>query len=127
MGTLDANEAVASVAYRLNEFFAIYPITPSSPMAEFADEWSAGGKKNLWGAVPSVVEMQSEGGAAGTAPELQRPGIRRHPCPGQRQLALHSGDAADCLKTGGRVLGKTKGNPTSGISQCRFGLQKPPR
>ncbi len=65
MGTLDANEAVASVAYRLNEFFAIYPITPSSPMAEFADEWSAAGKKNLWGAVPSVVEMQSEGGAAG--------------------------------------------------------------
>ena len=65
MGTLDANEAVASVAYRLNEFFAIYPITPSSPMAEFADEWSAGGKKNLWGVIPSVVEMQSEGGAAG--------------------------------------------------------------
>ncbi|MGD9417408.1 MAG: pyruvate:ferredoxin (flavodoxin) oxidoreductase [Verrucomicrobiota bacterium JB025] len=65
MGTLDANEAVASVAYRLNEFFAIYPITPSSPMAEFADEWSAQGKKNLWGAVPGVVEMQSEGGAAG--------------------------------------------------------------
>ena len=65
MGTLDANEAVASVAYRLNEFFAIYPITPSSPMAEHADEWSAGGRKNLWGAVPSVVEMQSEGGAAG--------------------------------------------------------------
>jgi pyruvate-ferredoxin/flavodoxin oxidoreductase len=65
MGTLDANEAVASVAYRLNEFFAIYPITPSSPMAEFADEWSAAGKTNLWGAIPSVVEMQSEGGAAG--------------------------------------------------------------
>ncbi len=65
MGTLDANEAVASVAYRMNEFFAIYPITPSSPMAEFADEWSAAGRKNLWGAVPSVVEMQSEGGAAG--------------------------------------------------------------
>jgi pyruvate-ferredoxin/flavodoxin oxidoreductase len=65
MGTLDANEAVASVAYRLNEFFAIYPITPSSAMAEFADEWSAAGRKNLWGAVPSVVEMQSEGGAAG--------------------------------------------------------------
>lgn len=65
MGTLDANEAVASVAYRMNEFFAIYPITPSSPMAEFADEWSAGGRQNLWGAVPSVIEMQSEGGAAG--------------------------------------------------------------
>ena len=65
MGTLDANEAVAAVAYRLNEFFAIYPITPSSPMAEFADEWSAAGRKNLWGVVPSVLEMQSEGGAAG--------------------------------------------------------------
>jgi pyruvate-ferredoxin/flavodoxin oxidoreductase len=65
MGTLDANEAVASVAYRMNELFAIYPITPSSAMAEFADEWSAAGKTNLWGAVPSVVEMQSEGGAAG--------------------------------------------------------------
>jgi pyruvate-ferredoxin/flavodoxin oxidoreductase len=65
MGTLDANEAVASVAYRMNEFFAIYPITPSSAMAEFADEWSAAGKTNLWGAVPSVLEMQSEGGAAG--------------------------------------------------------------
>jgi len=65
MGTLDANEAVAAVAYRLNEFFAIYPITPSSPMAELADEWSAAGRKNLWGAVPSVLEMQSEGGAAG--------------------------------------------------------------
>ncbi len=65
MGTLDANEAVASVAYRLNEFFAIYPITPSSAMSEFADEWSAAGKTNLWGAVPSVLQLQSEGGAAG--------------------------------------------------------------
>lgn len=65
MATMDANEAVARVAYQLNEFFAIYPITPSSPMAEFADEWSAAGKPNLWGAVPSILEMQSEGGAAG--------------------------------------------------------------
>ncbi|HEX5790424.1 MAG TPA: pyruvate:ferredoxin (flavodoxin) oxidoreductase, partial [Luteolibacter sp.] len=62
---MDANEAVASVAYRLNEFFAIYPITPSSPMAEHADEWAAAGRRNLWGVVPSIVEMQSEGGAAG--------------------------------------------------------------
>ncbi len=62
---LDANEAVASVSYRVNEFCAIYPITPSSPMAEFADEWSAAGRRNIWGAVPSVIEMQSEGGAAG--------------------------------------------------------------
>ena len=65
MGTLDANEAVASVAYRLNEFFAIYPITPSSPMAEFADEWSAAGKKNLWGAVPEVVFLNTSGGLTG--------------------------------------------------------------
>ncbi len=65
MMTVDANEATASVAYRLNEAIAIYPITPSSTMGELADEWSAGGKSNLWGAVPRVVEMQSEGGAAG--------------------------------------------------------------
>ena len=63
--TCDANEAVASVAYRLNEVIAIYPITPSSTMAEFCDEWSAAGKPNLWGEVPRLVEMQSEGGVAG--------------------------------------------------------------
>jgi len=63
--TLDANEATASVAYRLTETIAIYPITPSSPMAEWADQWSATGRPNLWGTVPRVVEMQSEGGAAG--------------------------------------------------------------
>ncbi|MBI5690510.1 MAG: pyruvate:ferredoxin (flavodoxin) oxidoreductase [Verrucomicrobia bacterium] len=64
--TCDGNEAVASVAYRLNELIAIYPITPSSNMAETCDEWAAVGKPNLWGEVPRVVEMQSEGGAAGT-------------------------------------------------------------
>src|ERR1700689_930298 len=63
--TLDGNEAAASVAYRLNEVCCIYPITPSSPMAELADEWSSQNRPNLWGGVPSVVEMQSEGGAAG--------------------------------------------------------------
>lgn len=63
--TIDANEAVASVAYRLAEVIAIYPITPSSSMGEHADAWMAVGRKNLWGTVPSVVEMQSEGGAAG--------------------------------------------------------------
>jgi pyruvate-ferredoxin/flavodoxin oxidoreductase len=62
---LDANEAVARVAYALNEVIAIYPITPASPIGEWADAWSAGGVKNLWGTVPSVIEMQSEGGAAG--------------------------------------------------------------
>ncbi len=65
IATLDANEAVASVAYRLSETIAIYPITPSSPMAESCDEWSAKGRQNLWGTVPSMVEMQSEAGVAG--------------------------------------------------------------
>ena len=63
--TIDANEAVTSVAHRTNEVIAIYPITPASPMGEFADQWSAEGRKNLWGVVPEVMEMQSEGGAAG--------------------------------------------------------------
>ena len=62
---LDGNEATADVAYRVNEVIAIYPITPSSPMGEWADQWAAEGRKNIWGVVPRVVEMQSEGGAAG--------------------------------------------------------------
>jgi pyruvate-ferredoxin/flavodoxin oxidoreductase len=63
--TIDGNEAVARVAYKLNEVIAIYPITPASTMGEWADAWASEGKVNLWGTVPSVVEMQSEGGAAG--------------------------------------------------------------
>jgi pyruvate-ferredoxin/flavodoxin oxidoreductase len=65
ISTLDANEAVASVAYRVSDVFAIYPITPSSPMAEYADEWTVAHQPNIWGLVPEIVEMQSEGGAAG--------------------------------------------------------------
>jgi pyruvate-ferredoxin/flavodoxin oxidoreductase len=63
--TIDANEAAARVAYQLNEVIALFPITPASPMGESADAWSAAGVKNLWGTVPAVIEMQSEGGAAG--------------------------------------------------------------
>jgi pyruvate-ferredoxin/flavodoxin oxidoreductase len=63
--TMDANEAVAHVAYRLNEVIAIYPITPSSNMGEWADQWASEGIPNIWGTVPHVAEMQSEGGAAG--------------------------------------------------------------
>jgi pyruvate-ferredoxin/flavodoxin oxidoreductase len=63
--TVDGNEAAASVAYRLNEVCCIFPITPSSPMAELADEWSSRGRTNVWGTVPEVIEMQSEAGAAG--------------------------------------------------------------
>ena len=63
---VDGNEAAADVAYRLNEVIAIYPITPASPMGEWSDQWQNEGRKNLWGVVPTVVEMQSEAGAAGT-------------------------------------------------------------
>src|SRR5512135_1414899 len=63
--TIDGNEAAAYVAHKTNEVIAIYPITPSSTMGEWADEWSAKGVKNIWGTVPLVVEMQSEGGASG--------------------------------------------------------------
>ena len=63
--TMDGNEAVASVAYRVNEVIAIYPITPSSNMGEWADQWASEGRLNIWGTVPQVTEMQSEGGAAG--------------------------------------------------------------
>src|SRR5450631_1220983 len=63
--TLDGNGAAVSVAYRLNEVCCIYPITPASPMAEQADEWASKRRPNVWGTVPTVVEMQSEAGAAG--------------------------------------------------------------
>ena len=65
IATIDGNEAAAYVAHKTNEVIAIYPITPSSAMGEHADEWSAKGKKNIWGTIPLVVEMQAEGGAAG--------------------------------------------------------------
>ncbi len=64
--TIDGNEAAAYVAHKVNEVVAIYPITPSSPMGEWSDQWSSEGQKNIWGTVPLVIEMQSEGGAAGS-------------------------------------------------------------
>jgi len=63
--TIDGNEAAAYVAQKTNEVIAIYPITPSSSMGEWSDQWSSEGKPNIWGTVPTVMEMQSEGGAAG--------------------------------------------------------------
>src|SRR5450830_178610 len=63
--TVDGNEAAASVAHRVSEVIAIFPITPSSTMGELSDEWSNQGQRNLWGNIPDVVEMQSEAGAAG--------------------------------------------------------------
>ena len=64
---MDGNEAAGRVAHRLSEVVAIYPITPASPMGELADTLSSRGTTNLWGDVPTVIEMQSEGGAAGKA------------------------------------------------------------
>ena len=63
--TIDGNEAAAYVAHKINEVIAIYPITPSSPMGEFSDQWSSDGQPNIWGTIPHVIEMQSEAGAAG--------------------------------------------------------------
>ncbi len=63
--TLDANEAVARIAYAASEVIAIYPITPASPMGEHADAWHAEKRRNVFGTIPEVIEMQSEGGAAG--------------------------------------------------------------
>lgn len=78
MQTVDANEAVASVAYRLSEVIAIYPITPASPMGEHADEWSVAEQVNLWGSIPQVIEMQSEGGAAGAVHGVAGRGADHH-------------------------------------------------
>ena len=75
VSTLDGNEAVASAAYRLSEIFSIYPITPSSTMAEYADEWAVARQPNIWGQVPEVVEMQSEGGAAGAVHGVVQGGV----------------------------------------------------
>jgi len=80
---LDGNESVARVAYRLNEVMAIYPITPATPMGEWADSWAAAGRTNLWGTVPTVVEMQSEAGVAGVVHGALQAG--RFPPPSRRR------------------------------------------
>lgn len=82
---VDANQAVADVAYRLSEVVAIYPITPSSAMGEWADQWASEGRENLWGDVPSVMEMQSEGGRPAPYTARCRPG--RWPPPSPRRRA----------------------------------------
>jgi len=77
--TVDANEGVANVAYRLNEVMAIYPITPSSPMAEFCDQWVSEGKKNLWAPSRRSWRLQSEGGAVGSVHGALQTGLRSPP------------------------------------------------
>src|SRR5215469_14636793 len=86
--TIDGNEAVAAVAHALSEVIAIYPITPSTSMGEYADSWSAQGKRNLWGTVPQVVEMQSEGGAAGARQGATRAGPLSPPFRASQGLPL---------------------------------------
>ena len=78
---VDGNEAAALVAYALSEVVAIYPITPASPMGEHADDWASAGKKNLWGQVPDVIEMQSEGGGSRRPPRCCAEGRRLLPPP----------------------------------------------
>jgi pyruvate-ferredoxin/flavodoxin oxidoreductase len=73
--TVDGNEAAASVAHRCSEVIVIYPITPSSPMGEFADEWSTLGQRNIWGNVPDITEMQSEAGAIGSVHGALQAGV----------------------------------------------------
>jgi pyruvate-ferredoxin/flavodoxin oxidoreductase len=81
---IDGNEAAARVAYLTNEVIAIYPITPASPMGEWADQWASEGRKNLWGTVPEVIEMQSEGGRRGHPRRIaeRRPDHHFHRLPG---------------------------------------------
>ena len=75
----DGNTAAASVAYRLSEVVAVYPITPSSTMGELADEWMAKGKHNIWGTIPQVIEMQSEGAPRAQSTGRSRPERSRRP------------------------------------------------
>jgi pyruvate-ferredoxin/flavodoxin oxidoreductase len=84
--TIDGNEAAAYIAYRTNEVIAICPITPSSPIGEWADAWPAAGQRNIWGTIPLVQEMQSEGGAAGAV-----------------HGALQTGALIDCTKIRGTI------------------------
>ena len=83
--TVDGNDACASVAYRLSDVIAIYPITPSSSMAEAADAWAAAKRPNLWGAIPSVVEMQSEGKKT---EQLEKRVAELERMVGQKQLSI---------------------------------------
>ena len=87
--TIDGNEAAAYVAHQTNEVIAIYPITPSSNMGEWADQWSAEMKPNIWGTVPTVVEMQSEGGAAGAVHGALQAGVAFHHLHGLAGSAAH--------------------------------------
>src|SRR5262245_22060660 len=86
--TIEGNEAAAAVAHLLSDVIAIYPITPSTPMGELADAWSAQNKPNLWGTVPHVIEMQSEAGAAGAIHGALQTGALATTCTASQGLLL---------------------------------------
>ena len=114
--TLEGNEAAARIAHKLSEVIAIYPITPSTPMGELADAWSAAGQPNIWGTIPQVIEMQSEGGAAGavTSPAIEAPGqLASHYAPGKPVRLGAQTAAADEFHIG---FGPVAGNVTLSAS-----------
>ena len=112
--TIDGNEAAAYSAFKTNEVVAIYPITPSSPMGELADYWGANGQKNIWGTTPDVVEMQSEGGAAGAVHgALQAGSLTTTFTASQGLLLMIPILSIDCLKWSAGIT------PSSSVSAFR--------
>ena len=108
--TIDGNEAAANVAYKTNEVIAIYPITPASPMGEFADLWSAHHDKNIWGMTPEVIEMQSEAGAAGAVHGALQTGSNPSPC-----CDIHLGSSFDAGRGAARA-GLLNASTSQGVS-----------
>jgi pyruvate-ferredoxin/flavodoxin oxidoreductase len=129
--TMDANEAVAYVAYRVNEVIAIYPITPSSNMGEWADEWASQGIQNIWGTVPHVAEMQSEGGAAGAVHGALQTGSLATTFTASQGLLLMIPNmnkiAGELTPTAFHVSARTLGHPRSIHLWRSFGCNVRPR
>ena len=109
--TIDGNTAAAYVAYAYSDVAAIYPITPSSPMGELADEWAANGRKNIFGQTVTVVELQSEGGASGAVHGYPQAG--RHPGRGHRRHR-DDGQEAATLSQGKKHLHQAPGEGVRG-------------
>jgi Pyruvate flavodoxin/ferredoxin oxidoreductase, thiamine diP-bdg len=125
MSIVDGNEAAASVAYRLNEVIAIYPITPSSRMGEWSDQWNSEHKKNIWGAIPDVIEMQSEGGAAGALHGALQAGALGTTFTASQGLLLMIPNMYK-IAGGDDLRGDSRCGANSGYP-CAFDLQRPQR
>ena len=113
---MDGNEAAAYIAYKCNEVCAIYPITPSSTMGEWADEWSAKGMKNIFGTVPRIMEMQSEAGAAGAIHGALQGGALASTFTASQGLLL-------MIPNMFKIAGEIRVTVQSGISSCRRSLR----